>query len=288
MCSEDAGVGLDEPFDCLPDARLVSDTIVARSAELNVSAAEPDERRPRRLAALPARRPGQRHRARLDRPRRRPRLRDLGGWQPRQGARRSAVLLSPFVPRTDVLAGRRGARRRVRRPRALRRAGQGAPEVRGRGAWAPTRSAPPGRRPSPTPAREPSRRSRRSSVLDEADRQADPRRGPPGGWGIGVRPQRTPGLASVTLDVPLGDTCSSELELCCDLADRHADGHLTLTRDQNLTLRNVPLDGRGHDPTTPWPSGACPCSARAATPRSGPAPARPCARSASPTRPAPA
>jgi sulfite reductase beta subunit-like hemoprotein len=35
MCSEDAGVGLDEPFDCLPDARLVSDTIVARSAELN-------------------------------------------------------------------------------------------------------------------------------------------------------------------------------------------------------------------------------------------------------------
>ena len=41
MCSEDAGVGLDEPFDCLPDARLVSDTIVARSAELNVSAPEP-------------------------------------------------------------------------------------------------------------------------------------------------------------------------------------------------------------------------------------------------------
>ena len=26
MASEDAGVGLDEPFDCLPDARLISDT----------------------------------------------------------------------------------------------------------------------------------------------------------------------------------------------------------------------------------------------------------------------
>src|SRR4051794_18691608 len=35
MCSEDAGVGLDEPFDCFPDARMVSDAIVARSADLN-------------------------------------------------------------------------------------------------------------------------------------------------------------------------------------------------------------------------------------------------------------
>lgn len=34
-CSEDAGVGLDEPFDCFPDAALVSDAIVERSAELN-------------------------------------------------------------------------------------------------------------------------------------------------------------------------------------------------------------------------------------------------------------
>src|SRR4051812_5374227 len=37
MCSEDAGLGLDEPFDCLPDARLVSDVLLARSAELNVT-----------------------------------------------------------------------------------------------------------------------------------------------------------------------------------------------------------------------------------------------------------
>jgi len=35
MCSEDAGVSLDEPFDCLPDARAVSDAILARSATLN-------------------------------------------------------------------------------------------------------------------------------------------------------------------------------------------------------------------------------------------------------------
>src|SRR4029453_17980490 len=66
---------------------------------------------------------------------------------------------------------------------------------------------------------------------------------PPGGWSAGVRPQRTPGLASVTIDLPLGDTCSSELDLCCDLADRYADGHLTFTRDQNIAFRNVPLAG---------------------------------------------
>ena len=35
MCSEDAGVALDEPFDCLSDARAVSDAILARSDELN-------------------------------------------------------------------------------------------------------------------------------------------------------------------------------------------------------------------------------------------------------------
>jgi ferredoxin-nitrite reductase len=58
-----------------------------------------------------------------------------------------------------------------------------------------------------------------------------------------VRPKRTPGLASVTIDLPLVDTCASELDLCCDLADRCADGHLTLTRDQNITFRNVPLPG---------------------------------------------
>ena len=35
MSCPDAGYGLDEPFDCFPDALAVSDAIVARSAELN-------------------------------------------------------------------------------------------------------------------------------------------------------------------------------------------------------------------------------------------------------------
>src|SRR5258708_26595378 len=35
MVSEDAGLSLDEPFDCFPHARAVSDAIVARAAEIN-------------------------------------------------------------------------------------------------------------------------------------------------------------------------------------------------------------------------------------------------------------
>src|SRR5438309_3117149 len=35
MVSEDAGLSLDEPFDCFPHARAVSDAIVGRAAELN-------------------------------------------------------------------------------------------------------------------------------------------------------------------------------------------------------------------------------------------------------------
>ncbi len=35
MVSEDAGLSLDEPFDCFPHARAVSDAIVARAATLN-------------------------------------------------------------------------------------------------------------------------------------------------------------------------------------------------------------------------------------------------------------
>ena len=35
MSCPQAGVGLDEPFDCYPDARMVSDSILARTPELN-------------------------------------------------------------------------------------------------------------------------------------------------------------------------------------------------------------------------------------------------------------
>jgi sulfite reductase beta subunit-like hemoprotein len=239
MCSEDAGVGLDEPFDCLPDARLVSDAIVARSDELNTVL-------PSRVNVSLGGSPRCRHDALVN---------DMGlvsivvdgvpGYEVWAGgslgkAPSLAVLLSPFVPRADVMPAVEAlvdvfvAKGRFDEPAKGRMKfvveAMGADAFRA--AW---QVAFDGARTEPRPA--PS-----VEVLEEVDRQAILAEAPPGGWSIGVRPQRTPGLASVTLDLPLGDTCSSELNLCCDLADRHADGHLTITRDQNLTFRNVPLE----------------------------------------------
>ncbi|MGV3760265.1 MAG: nitrite/sulfite reductase [Actinomycetota bacterium] len=241
MCSEDAGVGLDEPFDCLADARLISDTIVARSDELN--------------CALPSRiniSLGGSPRCRED-----ALVNDLGlvsvvvdgepGYEVWAGgslgkAPSLAVLLSRFVPRTEVLAavealvevfvreGRFEEPAKARMKFLVEDLGVAA----FRSAWQTAFAAAVDRVHPEVPEVE---------VLGEADRAAILAQAPPGGWTAGVRPQRTPGLASVTIDLPLGDTCASELELCCDLADRHADGHLTLTRDQNLTFRNVPLAG---------------------------------------------
>lgn len=242
MCSEDAGVGLDEPFDCFPDARLISDTLVARSAELNV-------RLPSRLNIALGGSPRCRHDALVN---------DAGlistvvegvaGYEIWAGgslgkAPSLGVLLTPFVPRTDVLAavealvdvfvahGNRDEPTKGRMKFVVDSLGPDAVRAAWQRAFDAARSRPAGDRP-PMPDVE---------ILGDADRLEILRRTPPGGWSIGVRPQRTPGLASVTIDLPLGDTCASELDLCCDLADRYGDGHLTFTRDQNMTFRNVPL-----------------------------------------------
>jgi sulfite reductase beta subunit-like hemoprotein len=239
MCSEDAGVGLDEPFDCLPDARLISDTIVARSAELNTQL-------PSRVNVALGGSPRCRHDALVN---------DMGlvstvvggvaGYEVWAGgslgkAPSLAVLLTPFVSRDEVLPAvealidvfvREGRFEEPARARMKFLVDElGADGFRA--AWQLAFDAARTRVHPPVPE---------VAVLDEIDRRAVLAAAPPGGWTAGVRPQRLPGLASVTLDLPLGDTCSSEVQLCCDLADRHADGHLTITRDQNLTFRNVPL-----------------------------------------------
>jgi len=239
MCSEDAGVGLDEPFDCLPDARLVSDAVVARSAELNCQL-------PSRLNIALGGSPRCREDALVN---------DLGlvskvvdgvpGYELWVGgslgkAPSLAVLLHPFVPRIDALPAVEAlidvfvAHGRFEEPAKarLKVLVQDLGADRSRSLWQAAFDEA-RRRPHPTPPE--------VEVLDEADRAAVLTEVPPGGWTAGVRPQRTPGLASVTIDLPLGDTCAAELDLVCDLADRHADGHVTLTRDQNLTFRNVPL-----------------------------------------------
>src|SRR3954470_810507 len=59
MACPDAGVGIDEPFDCQPDAQRVSDAILARSAELNC-------RLPSRINIAFGGCPGCRHHARVN------------------------------------------------------------------------------------------------------------------------------------------------------------------------------------------------------------------------------
>jgi sulfite reductase beta subunit-like hemoprotein len=249
MCSEDAGVGLDEPFDCFPDARAVSDTLVERSARLNVTL-------PSRFNVALGGSPRCRHDALLN---------DAGlistvidgvpGYEVWAGGSLGkkpslAVLLTPFVARDDVLAavealvdvfvahGNLDEPSKGRLKFVVERLGADALRAAWQAAFDSARA-----RHEAAAAGDPAgpRALPPVEVLPEADSREVLRQIPPGGWGAGVRPQRTPGLASVTIDLPLGDTCSSELELCCDLADRHADGHLTFTRDQNITFRNVPL-----------------------------------------------
>jgi len=241
MCSEDAGVGLDEPFDCFPDARLISDTLVARSATLNVTL-------PGRINISLGGSPRCRHDALVN---------DVGlvsivrdgeaGYEIWAGgslgkAPSLGVMLAPFVPRRQLPAaidaivdlyvahGDFDTPAKGRMKFVVERLG-----VDGfRGAYLEAfREAQ--LRPQPTvPPVEVLSDEATAVILAET---------PPGGWSIGVRPQRSAGLATVTIDLPLGDTNSSEFRLLCDLADTYADGHLTFTRDQNIALRNVSLAG---------------------------------------------
>jgi sulfite reductase beta subunit-like hemoprotein len=240
VCSEDAGLGLDEPFDCFADARRVSDAIVARSAELNVT--------------LPSRVNlsfGGTRRCRHD-----ALINDGGfvsvvhdgqpGYELWAGgslgkAPALAVRLCSFVARAEVLAAaealievfiehgdfERPAKGRMKF--VVERLGADGFRAAWEGAFADAR-----RRPQPA--------APELEVLAPADRVAILGTPPLGGWSEGVRPQCTPGLALVTVDIPLGDTSGSELALLADLADRHGDGALVLSRDQDVVLRNVPAD----------------------------------------------
>jgi sulfite reductase beta subunit-like hemoprotein len=237
MCSEDAGLGIDEPFDCLPDARLVSDALLARSHELNTTM-------PSRVNIAFGGSP----RCRAD-----ARINDAGfvsvvvdgepGYELWAGGSLGkspalAVHLSPFVRRADVLAAAEAlvdvfvAHGDIDHPAKgrMKFVVEAMGEAAFRAAWDQAFEEARLRGHAPAPEVE---------VLDDADRVAILTQVPPGGWSAGVRPQRTPGRALVTVDVPLGDTNGSELELLADLADRHADGALNLSRDQDVVLRDV-------------------------------------------------
>lgn len=240
MCSEDAGLGLDEPFDCFPDARAVSDAIVARSATLNCQL-------PSRVNLSFGGSVRCRHDARLN---------DGGfvsvvrdgrpGYEVWGGGSlgRSpflAVRVAEFVPRQHVLAAAEALvdvfvahadfddPLKARLKYAVQQLGEDA----FRRAWevafgeAVERPQP---APAPVDVVPPERRDAILAVV------------PPGGWSSGVRPQRTQGLALLTVDAPMGDLYGADFELLANLSERFADGALQLSRDQNVVVRNVPID----------------------------------------------
>ena len=242
MCSEEAGVALDEPFDCLPDARAASDAILARARQLNVEL-------PSRVNMAFGGSPRCREDAWTQ---------DAAfvsvvvdgepGYELWAGgslgkAPRLAIRLTPFLPRADVHAAAEALVEVFCRHGDIDHPAKGrmkfAVEAMGeagfRAAWeqafeAARRQPRPGGWPAPV------------EVLPEASLAAALAARPPGGWSAGVRPQRTTGLVTVVVDIPLGDTKGGEVELLADLADRHGDGHLVLSRDQDVVLRNVRCD----------------------------------------------
>ncbi|CAA9238070.1 MAG: hypothetical protein AVDCRST_MAG50-1516 [uncultured Acidimicrobiales bacterium] len=239
MASEDAGLGLDEPFDCLPDARAVSDTIVARSATLNCEL-------PSRLNFAFGGSPRCREDAVLNDGGFISMLRDgQAGYEIWAGgslgkAPRLGIQLIDFVPREDVLAAAEALVEVFIEHGDLDHPAKGrlkfVVEAMGddafRAAWLEAFSAARLRsRPEPAPV----------EVVAPDDAREILRVLPPGGWSVGVRPQRRTGKALVTVEVPMGDLTSGDLERIADLSERTADGAMTLSRDQDIVLRDVDL-----------------------------------------------
>jgi len=241
MCSEDAGVSLDEPFDCFPDARAVSDAILDRSATLNCQL-------PSRLNLAFGGSPRCRDDALLNDGGFVSVVRDGEPGYELWGAGslgrdpQLAVKLADFIARDDLLAAAEAlidvfvehgdfeAPAKGRLKYAAEKLGPDGFRAAWNAAFAEARARPH----QPLPPVE---------VLDQADRVAVLGVVPPGGWSAGVRPQRQRGRAVVTVDAPMGDLYGADLDAVANLADRFSDGALNLSRDQNVVLRNVSLDG---------------------------------------------
>ena len=79
------------------------------------------------------------------------------------------------------------------------------------------------------------------ALIGSRDRAEILRHLPDQGWGNGVRPERTAGRATITVNVPLGDLTPVEMRSLAALAEAHGEGTVHLTRNQNVALRSVPL-----------------------------------------------
>ncbi len=239
MSSEEAGASLDEPFDCLPDARAVSDAILARSATLNCEL-------PSRVNLAFGGSPRCRHDALLNDGGFVSVVRDgeagyeLWGGGSLGKAPHLAVKLADFVPRADALAaaealidvfvahGNFDAPAKGRLKYVVDELGDDGFRTAWEEAFAEARARP---HPEPVPV----------EVLADADRVEILKVVPPRGWSAGVRPQRDAGRAYLTVEVPMGDLAGADFELLADMSDRHCDGALNLSRDQNVVLRSVPV-----------------------------------------------
>jgi sulfite reductase beta subunit-like hemoprotein len=240
MCAEDSGVGLDEPFDCLPDARAVSAAIVGRSRALNCAL-------PSRINMAFGGSPRCRRDALLNDGGFVSVVRDgQAGYELWAGGSlgRSphlAVRLHEFVPRADALAAaeaivdvfvRHGDLDHPAKGRlkfVVERLGKDRFRAEWSAAFDDAR-----RRPHPD--------TMPVSVLDEAEHAALLAAAPADGWSAGVRPQRTAGRALVTIDVPMGDLGGHGFAAIADLAERYGDAALHLSRDQDVVLRDVSVN----------------------------------------------
>ncbi|MQA88043.1 MAG: hypothetical protein GEV03_26340 [Streptosporangiales bacterium] len=213
MSCPDAGVGLEEPFDCRPDARAIADSILELCPALNA-------KMPQRLNISFGGCAECRNHAKLN---------DAGfvsvitddgelgyelwvGGSLGKSAPTLATKALDFVPRADVLPavhalfdvfvthGNLDQPNKARMKFLVRRLGvEPFLELfRDAYAQAPTRTWPP-----PAPVSTPL-----TSSITEILAHV-----PEGGWGSGVRPQRIPGRAMVTVNVPLVSCAGDPLKI---------------------------------------------------------------------------
>jgi ferredoxin-nitrite reductase/sulfite reductase (ferredoxin) len=243
-CPE-AGVGLEEPFDCLPDAR-------AAAGHVRTLAEDLDRRLPQRLNISFGGCASCRENAKVNDIAFVSRVDPSGelgyelwlGGSIGKTSPRLATKMYDFLPRNDVLPAlqavldvycehgdfeepRRGRLKfligKVGWDAFARLVDEALAAARGR-AW------PPIARPSQP----------LSAPLGDVFARA-----PEGGWGRGVRPQRIPGWALATVRIPLGDLDGDDLRSLAEIADVLADESLYLTANQNVLFRHVPVDAVG-------------------------------------------
>lgn len=234
-----AGVGLEEPFDCLPDAKAVSDSILARTPDL-------DRRMPQRINIIFGGCPDCRDHARINDVGFVSTISDQGelGYELWLGGSlgKSTPTLSfralEFVAREHVLAAANAVfdlfitHGNFDHPRKARLkfliAGLGTDRFLElfHDAFAAARAR---SWPAPQPLTTPL-----SAPLAQIMACT-----PEGGWSSGIRPQRLPGWATVTVNVPLGDLDTDGWRVLAALAIEAGDERLYLTRNQNVMFRHV-------------------------------------------------